>query len=134
MCTFGLGWKSVSRLRSVVPSPIYQGGFDCGLRDRRHDALRESPATGRAGGEHRLPMACSSRIAASGCLMTYSTRLADVFRRAAVYVDKIQRRHSRATCRLSSPRSSSWSSLKTAKSARPHDPPSVLARADQVIE
>jgi putative ABC transport system substrate-binding protein len=38
----------------------------------------------------RLPMVCSSpEFVATGCLMTYSTSLADVFRRAAVYVDKI---------------------------------------------
>jgi ABC-type uncharacterized transport system substrate-binding protein len=41
--------------------------------------------------ESRLPMACSSpEFASAGCLMAYSTNLADVFRRAAGYVDLAQ--------------------------------------------
>jgi putative ABC transport system substrate-binding protein len=38
----------------------------------------------------RLPMACSSpEFVSTGCLMTYSANLTDIFRRAAGYVDKI---------------------------------------------
>ena len=65
---------------------------------------------------HRLPAVYSFRpYVDAGGLMSYGPDIADLFRRAAVYVDKIL-------------------NLKTAKALGLTIPPSLLQRADQVIE
>ena len=71
----------------------------------------------------------------AGGLMSYGPNFPDLFRRAADYVDKILRGRSRPTCRSSSRPSSSLSSISTTAKALGLDvPPTLLARADEVIE
>ena len=86
--------------------------------------------------EHRLPAMCSTREAAeAGGLMSYSVRLTEQFRRAAIYVDKILRGASPATLPVESPSQYELViNLKTAKALGLTIPPSLLLRADQVIE
>jgi putative ABC transport system substrate-binding protein len=86
--------------------------------------------------EHRLPAMCSTREAAeAGGLMSYSVRLTEQFRRAAIYVDKILRGASPATLPVESPSQYELViNLKTAKTLGLTIPPSLLLRADQVIE
>jgi putative ABC transport system substrate-binding protein len=84
----------------------------------------------------RLPMACASpEFVSTGCLMTYSTNLADIFRRAAGYVDRILKGAKPAELPIEQPtRFELVVNLKTAKALGLTIPPSLLLRADRVIE
>ena len=86
--------------------------------------------------EHRLPGMYSTReYAEAGGLMSYSARLSEQFRRAAIYVDKILRGASPATLPVEAPSHYELViNLKTAKALGLTIPPALLQRADQVIE
>ena len=86
--------------------------------------------------EHRLPgMYATREYAEAGGLMSYSAHLSEQFRRAAVYVDKILRGASAGTLPVEAPSHYELViNLKTAKALGLTIPPSLLQRADQVIE
>jgi putative ABC transport system substrate-binding protein len=86
--------------------------------------------------EHRLPGIYSLReYTEAGGLMSYSARLTEQFRRAAVYVDKILRGASPATLPVESPiHYELVINLKTAKTLGLTIPPALLVRADEVIQ
>ena len=86
--------------------------------------------------EHRLPGIYSLReFTEAGGLMSYSARIAEQFRRAAVYVDKILRGVSPATLPVESPSQYELViNLNTARALGLTIPPPFLLRADQVIE
>jgi putative ABC transport system substrate-binding protein len=86
--------------------------------------------------EHRLAGMYSTReYAEAGGLMSYSARLSEQFRRAAVYVDKILRGASAGTLPVEAPSHYELViNLKTAKALGLTIPPALLQRADQVIE
>ena len=86
--------------------------------------------------EHRLAGMYSTReYAEAGGLMSYSARLSEQFRRAAIYVDKILRGASAGTLPVEAPSHYELViNLKTAKALGLTIPPSLLHRADQVIE
>ena len=86
--------------------------------------------------EHRLAGMYSTReYAEAGGLMSYSARLSEQFRRAAIFVDKILRGASPATLPVEAPSQYELViNLKTAKALGLTIPQSLLQRADQVIE
>jgi putative ABC transport system substrate-binding protein len=86
--------------------------------------------------EYRLAGMYSTReYAEAGGLMSYSARLSEQFRRAAIYVDKILRGASAGTLPVEAPSHYELViNLKTAKALGLTIPPSLLHRADQVIE
>ncbi len=86
--------------------------------------------------EHRLPGMYSTReYAEAGGLMSYSARLSEQFRRAAIYVDKILRGASPATLPVEAPSQYELViNVTTAKALGLTIPQSLLLRADQVIE
>ena len=84
---------------------------------------------------HRLPAIYSYRYyAVSGGLMSYGTDVAEVFRRAAGYVDRILKGTSPGDLPIQAPNKYELVvNLKTAKALDLELPPTLLARADEVI-
>ena len=86
--------------------------------------------------KHRLPGIYPTRqFAEEGGLMAYGPLIGDLYRRAAVYVDKILKGAKPADLPVEQPTKFEFViNLKTAKQIGLTIPPNVLARADKVIK
>ena len=86
--------------------------------------------------QHRVPAVYPLRIfVTSGGLMSYDTDQVDLFRQAAFYVDRILRGDKASDLPVQAPtRYETVLNLKTAKALGLDAPPSLLVRADEVIE
>jgi putative tryptophan/tyrosine transport system substrate-binding protein len=85
---------------------------------------------------HRLPAVYPFRyFVTSGRLISYEPDLNDQFRRAAGYIDRILKGEKAADLPVQAPTKYELAiNLKTAKALGLTVPPSLLARADEVVE
>jgi ABC-type uncharacterized transport system substrate-binding protein len=86
--------------------------------------------------EHRVPAVYPFRVfVTSGGLMSYDTNQVALFRQAAFYVDRILRGDKPANLPVEAPtRYETMLNLKAAKALGLDVPPSLLVRADEVLE
>ena len=85
---------------------------------------------------HQLPAVYSFRVfVAEGGLMSYAIDVVDLFRRSASYVDRILKGEKAGDLPIQAPTKFELTlNLQTAKALGLTVPPSLLARADEVIE
>jgi putative ABC transport system substrate-binding protein len=98
---------------------------------------REARQVVKQAASHRLPAVYSFRnfYMDEGGLISYGVDLADVWRRAAVYVDRILKGAKPADLPVEQPTKFELViNLKTAKAVGLTIPPSVLLRADEIIQ
>ena len=86
--------------------------------------------------KHRLPcVAWTPEFADSGCLLAYGANVVEMHRRAATFVDKVLKGASPGGLPVEQPTKFELVvNLKTAKALGLTIPPTVLARADRIIE
>ena len=135
------------RAADIAVKPMILGSHDeldaafSTMRQQQVDAVIVQPSlpTARAAElalRHRLPATSVPRwFAEEGGLMSYSAQLADTYRQAAFYVDKILKGAKPADLPVEQPTKYQLVlNLKTARALGLTIPPTMLARADEVIE
>jgi putative ABC transport system substrate-binding protein len=125
------------------PEPNLDGAFQAAVKERVGALITvRNPLLGRytnpifeLATKNRLPSMCEgSGYVEAGCLMSYSAIEADLYRRAATYVDKILKGAKPAELPVEQPTKFEFIiNLKAAKQIGLTIPPNVLARADRVI-
>jgi len=97
--------------------------------------VRQAPLIVALAAKHHLPAIHFFRILADGALVVYGPDLADLFRRAGHYVDKILKGTKPADLPVEQPTKFELViNMKTATALGLTVPPSLLVRADEVIE
>jgi len=118
----GLAAKAAELVEALIvhPDPL-------AFNHRRH--------IGEYGLKKGIPIVAAYGFAEAGCLMSYDFIWSDAFRRAASYVDKILKGAKPADLPIEQANKFELViNLKTAKALGLKIPPSLLQRADQVIE
>jgi putative ABC transport system substrate-binding protein len=115
---------------------IASGGFDCLAVTTDPSLEEQNPRIITFAAEHRLPALYPfSTAVQSGGLMSYSTDLFDIWRRAASHVDRILKGENPAEIPIEQPtRVLLKINLKTAHALGISIPQTLLATADEVVE
>ena len=126
------------------PSYDFGGAFAMATKDHAGAVFvmnsavlfRERAQIAQLAVKHRLPtMSALREYPEAGGLMSYGTNLPDMVRRAAAYVDKIFKGAKPGDLPMEQPTKFELIiNLKTAKALGLTIPPSVLARADEIIQ
>jgi len=133
------------RVRNVETGDDLPAAFDAGTKERAHGVLTTAESLFIVNGarvaelaaRHRLPAIYpyTMQVVDAGGLMAYDVRIADLFRRAATYVDRILKGAKPGDLPIEQPTKFEFViNLKTAKTLGLTFPPGLLAIADQVIE
>ena len=133
------------QIRDIRSADDLPAAFDAGAREHAEGLLTTAESIFRVhrarvtelATRHRLPAiyAYSSFVTDAGGLMAYDVIEPDLHRRAAAYVDKILKGAKPADLAVQQPTKFNLViNLKTAKALGLTIPPSLLLRADQVIE
>lgn len=122
---FDIAFRAATKLRADALMPLPDPFINSQLKRVIEFAAR-----------NRLPaMYAGSEFVDAGGLMAYAPNIADQFRRAAVFIDKILKGAKPADLPVERPIKFEFvTNLKTAKQIGLTVPPSVLVRADRVIE
>jgi len=107
-------------------------------RARPHAAILQ-PSLGAAAAERmlgqRIAAVSPNSTLASGCVMTYSAHIPDMFRKAARYIDRVLKGAKPAELPVEQPTSFElWINQRAARSLGIAVPQAVLVRADKVID
>jgi len=126
--------RDFSDVEGAVTSLIRDGARALFVQDQ--PPLSRAPQLPMLAIQHRLPSICQSPgFAERGGLLQYGADILDLFRRSATQVDKILKGAKPADVPVEQPTKVTLIvNLKTAKALGLTIPPSLLARADQVIE
>jgi putative ABC transport system substrate-binding protein len=143
--------KAMARAKGVMLQPVearspadLESAFATMIRERADGVITFSDTmtynfpnrVAELAFRHKLPLISPFReIAEAGGLMSYGPSIPDMFRRAAGYVDKILKGAKAADLPVGQPTLFELViNLGTAKALELAVPPSLLARADEVIE
>jgi putative ABC transport system substrate-binding protein len=124
----------------ISGSDEFEAAFAAMEKDRPDAVIVQPSLPGKRAAElalkHRVPAVSVGRwFAEEGGLMSYSAKFVDLFRKAAVYVDKILKGARPADLPVEQPTIFELViNMKTAKALGIVVPPTLLARADAVIE
>jgi putative ABC transport system substrate-binding protein len=129
----------VNRAEDLAPAFAAMSRSKIGAISVRRDVLViecHGPEVVRLAAQHRLPAIFNFRdFITAGGLMSYGVNVFEVHKRAATFVDRILRGAPPADLPIEQPTKFELViNLKTAKALGLTMPPSLLARADQVIE
>jgi putative tryptophan/tyrosine transport system substrate-binding protein len=132
------------QLLEVREADDYEAAFAAAIRERAeatvvftcYSNVLNAPRIAALAARHRLPTMYNERWwVDAGGLMSYGPRLPDMARLVAIYVDKILKGAKPADLPVEQPTKFEFViNLKTAKALGLTIPPSLLARADQVVE
>jgi putative tryptophan/tyrosine transport system substrate-binding protein len=133
---------SIDRVRVRGPHDLTQAFDDLGRRGVHAVVVPNTSLLNPLGGQiaslagkHRLPTIGSPVFARAGGLLAYGPDGADLYRRAAGYVDRILKGSAPGDLPMEGPTKFEMIvNLKTARALGLTIPPSLLQRADQVIE
>jgi len=127
-----------------LANPDFKGAFGAATKGRADAFLTLTPAIVAFYRKEIVTLVAKSRLPAiyyngrfveDGGLMSYGPNLADSFKRAAVFVDKILKGAKPADLPVEQPTKFEFViNLKTAKQIGLTIPPTVLAQADRVIK
>jgi len=127
-----------------LANPDFKGAFGAATKGRADAFLTLTPAIVAFYRKEIVTLVAKSRLPAiyhsrgfveDGGLMSYGANLADSFKRAAFYVDKILKGAKPADLPVEQPtKFELMINLKTAKQIGLTIPPNVLAQADKIIK